>query len=642
MTCRSLRGCRTRSRRRDSLEGLCGIWRASSLALLWVAACWHWTDACLAETDRETSRDRSAWFTDARLGMFIHWSAGAVEGARWHGEPLRNPVPYGEWLRCRNRVPRADYDKLISRMTITKEQVDEWAKLAADAGMKYLIFVAKHHDGLAYWPSDVSDYTYQELTGEDTDVVSLVADACKRNGLELGFYYSQWQDWEHPYGWGNFWDYEEDVSLFGNIDWHDDLYSGRLFRTTLTDEQYREYWQAKSVPQIEELITRYDPALFWFDMYTDLETTNMDRKDVEALLRRIRKLSPKCLVNTRIGISDVGPNAVDYQTMGDNKIPTRTIDHPWESSVTLNRSWGYNRDDLDWKPTAFFVRSLVNNISNGGNLQINIGPRANGEIPRESVVTLQELGRCLRQNHGKGFYECGPSPFSNNSQDWGLVTASLHDERRLFLHVFEWPLDGVIRLNGLQTQIQSARIAATGDSINAKQMGLLALLDASSAVPIDYDTVIELVLAAPPVIEDSFIGQKNMGGYYLDAERAESVSLNLQDKSQGGWVPPHLDGWSSNGSLARWRIYVPEQSERKITICYACSKNSAGGTFELLLDGVVVAECSTEPTHVNWNEYRTFKVGSIDFPTSGIFEIAVRSRDNASRELMHLAWLHIE
>ena len=120
-----------------------------------------------AETAVSTRAD---WLTDARLGGFIHWSAGGALGARWFGEPLRNPTPYGEWSRHRNRVPRADYDAAIAHMAVTPEQVDAWVKAFKDAGCAYVIFVAKHHDGLAFWPSKASTYTFQNLSKCQTDV----------------------------------------------------------------------------------------------------------------------------------------------------------------------------------------------------------------------------------------------------------------------------------------------------------------------------------------------------------------------------------------------------------------------------------------------------------------------------------------
>lgn len=592
----------------------------------------------------ESHQQRVAWFTEARPGMFIHWSAGAVEGARWHGEPLRNPVPYGEWLRCRNRVPRADYDKLIAQMSITKEEVNNWVALARDAGMKYIVFVAKHHDGLAYWPSEVSDYTYQNLTGSNLDVIQLLKNACDTYGLKLGFYYSHWQDWEHPYGWGNFWDYESDPAVYQDIEWHDLLYSGILFRPSLKPEQFDQYWNEKSLPQVRELIEKYDPAILWFDMYAPLEATNVSEKQVNQLLSMIRELSPECLINSRLGISDVGPDGVDFETMGDNYLATETIGHPWESAVTLNRSWGFNRDDTDWKPATYFIRALAANISRGGNLLINIGPRGDGTLPVETENIMNQIGTCIKENKGKGFYNCGASPFSDDMQDWGLVTHHSDPDKDhfIYLHVFDWPLDGIIRLNGLETGIRKAMLASDERELPVDQPGLLARIQGPGKPPVGYDTVVELELDAPPIVDNSFIGEKNLGGYYLPAEKARVSGLQINPKADGGWIPPHLDQWQSDNASATWKIYIPESSDRKLTICYACAIGKEDQDYNVIVNGNVRLNGVTQATHPEWKEYRAFDLGTLSFEKPGFYEITIHPESQVKEELFHLAWLHLE
>ncbi len=587
-------------------------------------------------------RERVAWFQEARLGMFIHWSVGAVEGARWKGEKLRNPLPYGEWLRCRNRVPREGYDKLISQMSITPELVDKWVRLAKESGMKYVMFVAKHHDGLAFWPSKVSDYTYPNLTGTGTDVLQLLRESCDRHQMKLGFYYSQWQDWEHPYGWGNFWDFEDDPSKFNNVSWERDLNNGALFRPTLTQKQFNQYWEEKSVPQIKELILNYDPDIFWFDMYRPREETIVTQKQAEDLLATIRELSPKCLVNTRFGIAEVGPKGVDYQTMADNQFPEYVIDHPWESSATLNKSWGYNRDDDAWRSTSYFIKSVVANISRGGNIQINIGPKADGTVPREMELRLNEIGNCIAQN-GAGFYGTGTSPFEANTQDWGLVTTKNENGKSLlYLHVFEWPIDGVIRLNGLKNNIKSARITATNQALKVNQKGVITRIQGPKYEPVNYDTVIEVELEGTPEVDNSFIGEKNNKGYFLNPERA-TVSGNPKIlKGDNFWIPQRIATWKSKSDTASWKIYIPEAGERLVEICYASSIETAGQSYSVNVKGAGELKASVTSTHPQWKEYRAFKLGTLNFPAPGYYTVQITPNKKINKELFHLAWLHVE
>lgn len=590
----------------------------------------------IVESGKTTTR--TEWFEQARLGMFIHWSAGAVDGARFQGEKLRNPVPYGEWLRCRNRVPREEYDKLISKMTFTQEEADRWAETAHNAGMKYLLFVAKHHDGLAYWPSDVSDYTFDKLTGLDIDVCDMVAKACKKYGLKLGFYYSQWQDWEHPYGFGNFWDYENDASLLPRGDeWLDKVNNGVLFRPTLAKENYLKYWREKSLPQVKELINRYNPEILWFDMYCPRELSNMTEKECRELLDLVREESPSCIVNTRLGISEVGENGVDFQTLGDNQLGFEFKNHPWESSVTLNHSWGYNRDDLDYKTPRFFIESLVSNIAMGGNLQINIGPKADGTITREAENTFSEIGLCIKGNRGKGFYNNTYAGFEKESQDWGLITKERGEKNKIYLHVFEWPLDGIIRVNGLRNKIQQITLAATGEKLEHLDWGYTKHIQVPNKQSVAYDVVLEVEFEGNIEIDNSMLGEINNGGYYLPAKKASLQSSKLMSPLQGGWIPEHVNVHEKD--TISWNFRNAKESIRKFFVCYSSTKSD--GEYTLFINDEKISTNSVNQTHTdNW-EYRTYNCGQVHLKQDKIYEVKLIVEKSKNMNF-HLAHVFIE
>lgn len=592
------------------------------------------------EQTSPVSTDRTEWFQQARLGMFIHWSAGGVEGARFQGEQLRNPLPYGEWLRCRNRVPRKEYDKLISQMTFTQEMADQWAEMASKAGMKYLMFVAKHHDGLAYWPSAVSDYTFDKLTGLNVDVCDMVAKACKKYGLKLGFYYSQWQDWEHPYGFGNFWDYEKDASKLpvGN-EWLSKVNSGVLFRPTLKKEDYLKYWREKSLPQVKELMNRYKPALFWFDMYCPRENSNMTKAECQELLDLVRREDPACMVNTRLGIAEVGGDGVDYQTLGDNQLGFEFINHPWESSVTLNKSWGYSRDDKAYKTPRFFIESLVSNISMGGNLQINIGPKADGSITREVENTFTEIGNCVKQNQGKGFYNNTYAGFTKKSQDWGVITRERGVKNKIYLHVFEWATDRILRLNGLKNKITQITCVATGQKLTHQDIGLTKHIKLPDTQRVSYDTVIEVELEGDVDTDNSALGEVNNGGYYLSADDA---SFNTSDKApsdQGGWIPSHIE--AKKADALTWSFRNAKEANRKIYICYSSIQKDKKASFKVLVNGKQISKNQIVATHsLNW-EYRTFECGEATFAKDQVYQIQVIP-DSKSSLNFHVAHVFIK
>ena len=587
-------------------------------------------------TDVQEKFSRTEWFEQARLGMFIHWSAGAVEGARFQGEKLRNPLPYGEWLRCRNRVPREEYDKLIAQMTITQKKVDKWAEMASKAGMKYLMFVAKHHDGLAYWPSDVSDYTFDQLTGLDVDVCDMVAKACKKYGLKLGFYYSQWQDWEHPYGFGNFWDYEKDASLLptGN-EWLAKCNNGVLFRPTLTKDQYMQYWNEKSLPQVRELIQRYDPAIFWFDMYAPREYTNMTEAECRTLLDLVRKESPACMVNTRLGIKEVGGNGVDYRTLGDNELGKELLTYPWESSVTLNHSWGYNRDDKDYKTPRFFIESLVSNIALGGNLQINIGPKADGSITREVDVVFSEIGECISQNAGLGFYNNTYAGVIESMQDWGTITKPRDMKNTLYLHVQEWPIDGILRLNGIINKV-SVRNLQNSALCPVEDFGYVKRINIGKIQQVPYNQVFELKFDGELTCQDDWVGEINNGGHYLSVHNAKVIPSAIQPSTQGGWIPDHIE--CNNNDELIWEVYVCEAGKKDISICYSSTLKDNLASVSLTLDKKVVSITRLAQTHSdNW-EYRTVKLGTIEVSEPGkhIIKIKAQAKEELNLHLAHM------
>ena len=592
----------------------------------------------------DAATNRVDWFVDARFGMFIHWSAGSIYGAHWQGEPFRGPGAYGEWTRCRNRVNRSDYDAALPLMSATPDQIEQWVALAKEAGMQYIVFVAKHHDGLAFWPSQASAYNLPKLNGTGTDILRCLKTACDNYGLKLGFYYSQWHDWDHPGGWGNFWDFEQARALtnYPSAEWNHLLNSGALVRPSLKPEQFAAYWREKALPQVAELITNYHPALLWFDCWLPREQTILTEAQVTELLTLIRRLDSNCLVNTRLAVTNVGPAGVDFQSMDDNEFPGTGPAHPWETSATFGRTWGYNRDDLAWKPTTFFVRELVGNISKGGNLQLNIGPRADGSLPPEAVNRLKEIGRCVRVN-ADGFQGCGPTPMSAVPQDWGKFTGRVTPEGKhlLYAHVFEWPPDGLVRVTGLRTSVRAAKSLA-GEPISYGQLGACLRLQGPRTEPSPYDSVIELELDGPAEADAGFVSEVNGGGWHINPASARltgGLTAVAADLREG--TPARIQGWTNATDIASWKVFVPEAGTKEVRICYACPVSLAGQEFSVRI-GERVWHAKTMGTHADWREYRTFVLGDIQFPEPGDYQVSVSPVNGPKDGLFRLAWLFLK
>ena len=333
---------------------------------------------------------RLEWFREAKYGLFIHWGLYAIPAGEWNGK--RSPG-LGEWVMLRSRVPVKEYERLASRFNPVKFNADEWVKVAKDAGMKYIVITSKHHDGFALFKSNASSYNVVDATPFKRDVLKELADACARGGLRLGFYYSQSQDWHEPNGAGNEWDFPDDEK-----------------------KDYDQYLRGKAEPQIRELLTGYGKvALIWFD------TPRMMTGDrPHRFTRLVRQLQPDTLIDGRLGAEG------DYASTGDNVIPPNVSGEAWEVPATINHTWGFRKDDTDWKAPGQIAFKLVDIVSKGGNYLLNVGPTAEGVIPQVSQDILRTVGRWLQTN-GEAVYGASPTPFG---EELGEPSAKGHKDVR--------------------------------------------------------------------------------------------------------------------------------------------------------------------------------------------------------------------
>jgi alpha-L-fucosidase len=251
--------------------------------------------------------------------------------------------------------------------------------------MKYIVITSKHHDGFAMFDSKVSNWNVVAATPFKRDILKELSAACQKHGMPLGFYYSQSQDWHEPGGAGNDWDFGPDVGSDGK-----------------ERKAYDEYLRGKAEPQVRELLTRYGPiALIWFDT-----PRMMTPERAQRFADILRTLQPKTLIDGRLGA--VG----DYVSTGDNVIPSSVQTEYWEVPATTNHTWGYRKDDQDWKSPGEITFKLIDITSKGGNYLLNVGPMANGIIPEIAQENLRTVGRWLKAN-GEAVYGAGPSPWGD-------------------------------------------------------------------------------------------------------------------------------------------------------------------------------------------------------------------------------------
>jgi len=599
--------------------------------------------------EKITQKERVKWFEDARLGTMIHWSLCTPAAGRFNGEILRNSY-YAEWLRLHNKVQKIDWDKMAKRMPITEKEIEDWVITTKKGGFKYLTFVTKHHDGVAFWNSKVSDYTFGNLSGTNFDVLKCLKEKCDKHGIIMCAYYSHWLDWGSENGTNNDWDYaDENNPNFDRVA----AGKGKInapFRELPSREQFDIYWRNKAMPQVAELIKDYGVKLIWFDCWREdpTGTTPMTQKQLDDMLQMIRNMDPNVIVNTRLGIHEVSDKGVDFQTMGDNEFPANSINHTWETAATFNLSWGYNRDDQNWRSTTYFIREIVKAIYKGGNVMLNIGPRADGSIPQEIKSRMLEIGEIINANKD-GFYGTGPTPFAENSQDWGLITQKKKDGKTyLYLHVFEWPSDGIIRVNGLKNKVEKARILYSNDDIPFQQKGLLLHLSGPINEPHPYDSVIELVIEGDTDVDNSFCGEINFGGIYCGiqtAKLAEGLEIIHGKKMHHDSPipsPSSIGNWKNNETKAEWRIYIPEACERNLRICYACDSTSAGQNYKINISDAGEIKGKTLAGPKGFEEFYTHHLGTVKFPKAGIYTISVTPEKVSDKELFYLNWLFWE
>jgi alpha-L-fucosidase len=349
----------------------------------------------------EARQARLAWFREAKFGLFIHWGLYAIPAGEWKGKTFPG---IGEWIMFRAQVPVAEYEGLARQWNPVKFDALAWVQLAKDAGMKYIVITSKHHDGFAMFHSKVSPYNVVDATPFKRDVLKELSAACQKLDMRLGFYYSQAQDWHEKNGAGNNWDFGPDDK-----------------------KDYDQYLRGKAEPQVRELLTGYGPvALIWFDT-----PRMMTGERAQRFTDIVRSIQPATLIDGRLGA------AGDYVSTGDNVIPADVGNEAWETPATINHTWGYRKDDQDWKSPGEIVFKLVDIVSKGGNYLLNVGPMADGIIPPASQDSLRGAGRWLKVN-GEAVYGAGPTPFG---EELGEKTSRGTKDLRgnpLFLPHNEW------------------------------------------------------------------------------------------------------------------------------------------------------------------------------------------------------------
>jgi len=376
-------------------------------------------------------KEKLEWFHEAKYGLFIHWGLYAVPAGEWNGNTW-----YGEWIQNGANIPGVEYEKFAGQFNPVKFNAEEWVSMAKQAGMKYLVITAKHHEGFCMYDSELTDYDIVDATPYGKDPLKELAAECKEQGITFCVYYSV-KDWHHL-NYPKYYTYHRKDFPEGFHGWPDK-----------NEPDYKKYF-AYMQGQVKELLTNYGPVgIVWFDWpgyaFEPEESENI--KMAEDLVDSIHKWQPGCLVNNRL--TDIG---ADYGTP-EQEIPESNQDKAFEVCMTLNDHWGYNKNDNNWKTPEQIIYNICDIAAKGGNYLLNVGPTEEGLIPQESQDILASVGKWLEVN-GEAIYNT--TNWKHNMRwnpDIEMITAK---PGKLYLHIFKYPADKKVYLNDFKFKGEKA------------------------------------------------------------------------------------------------------------------------------------------------------------------------------------------
>lgn len=400
---------------------------------------------------KTTSDANLNWWRDGKFGLFIHWGVYAVPGD-------------SEWGMNQKKTPVAKYKEFAKDFNPVKYDPEEWVRLAKEAGMKYIIITAKHHDGFALFETKASDWNIVQATPYGKDLLKPLAEACRKQGIRLGFYYSQAQDWVN-----------RGSAIGGKWD-------------SAQDGEMGQYTDKVAIPQVRELLTQYGadtPAILWWDTPHEFS-----KEQVTRLLTAVKEIRPGVIQNDRAG----GGNYGNYRTP-EQFVPIAGVPGDWETCMTMNESWSYAKWDKGWKSSADLIRKLADIASKGGNFLLNVGPNPEGEFPEQAVDRLKAIGRWMK-NNSESIYGTKAGPFQRLS--WGAATRK---GNLLYLHVFDWPKDGSLRVPLLSDASDAWLLVAPDQKLDIVREAERLVIKVPAEAPDPVDSVIVLKLDGEPKVK---------------------------------------------------------------------------------------------------------------------------------------------
>ncbi len=450
----------------------------------------------------QTKEQTMEWFRDVKFGMFIHWGAYAEIG--------RN-----EWARANYSMSVEEYQKYIDRFNPVAFNPDEWFELAQDAGMKYMVFTSKHHDGFCMFDTKLTDYSIMN-NSYGKDIAGMLKASSDKYTMPLGFYYSI-REWYHP-------DYIQPGTWADRFEGLEKAPAKHADSPNL--DRYMEYVKG----QLKELVTQYDPYVIWFDGTSQHTLEELGSYEISDYLKTLK---PEMLHNNRIFPQNIRRDNPDT-FFGDFLTPERSTPTsqllkpdgtlaPWEAcNATQFHAWGYNRYETQFHTVPGLIQTLVSVVSKGGNLLLNVGPKPDGTIRGEDIIRLKAIGDWLKVN-GEAIYETEAGHF-NLLPFYGKSTSK---GNTIYVHAFEWPEDKVLKLPGLKSEIGKAYFLADKNyPVSYERSGDDVLIHLPERAFDENATVLALELDGPVVVEkQDYIMPESSGLIRMPAHNAEITSI---------------------------------------------------------------------------------------------------------------------